>query len=229
MALSAEASVNGAPVAIVIGPEHGSVSEKQVSEAGKEANAKNYSQLLVIGLAIEPNARKLVEEGEAVMGIPATYVQATPDLLMGDLLKTMRSSQIFSVCGLPDIKVTAIKPTKQSDPKRWQVTLAGLDIFDPVTMQSEASSGENVPCWMLDQDYDGMVFHAAQVFFPRTQAWDALKRELKTDYDPSVWEHLAGTTSAPFSAPDSKLPFTVAVKVIDPRGNELLVTHDVRA
>jgi adenine-specific DNA-methyltransferase len=27
----------------------------------------------------------------------ATYVQATPDLMMGDLLKNMRSSQIFSV------------------------------------------------------------------------------------------------------------------------------------
>ena len=36
---------------------------------------------------------------------PATYVQATPDLMMGDLLKNMRSSEIFSVCGLPEIRI----------------------------------------------------------------------------------------------------------------------------
>ena len=40
---------------------------------------------------------------------PATYVQATPDLLMGDLLKNMRSSQIFSVCGLPEIEIRKVK------------------------------------------------------------------------------------------------------------------------
>jgi adenine-specific DNA-methyltransferase len=229
LALSAEAMVNGMPLAIVIGPEHGSVSEKQVSEAGKEANVKSYSQLLVIGLAIEPNARKLVEEGEAVMGIPSVYVQATPDLLMGDLLKTMRSSQIFSVCGLPDIDVIAVNQKEKSDAPKWQVALRGLDVFDPVTMKAEAHPGDDVPCWMLDQDYDSMVFHGTQVFFPRTQAWNALQRALKTDFDPSVWEHLSGTTSTPFSAPAGKDSFTIAVKVIDPRGNELLVTRDVRA
>jgi len=96
-------------------------------------------------------------------------------------------------------------------------------------MEAHESTGESVPCWMLDQDYDGMVFRASQVFFPRTQAWDALKRALKADFDSSVWEHLAGTTSTPFSAPNGKRMFTIAVKVIDPRGNELLVTHDVQA
>jgi adenine-specific DNA-methyltransferase len=227
LALSAEAMVQDKPVAIVIGPEHGSVGERQVSEAGRESYHKGYSQLLVIGLAIEPNARALVENGETVMGLPATYVQATPDLLMGDLLKTMRTSQIFSVCGLPDITVNPARPKSPDDAPRWQVTLDGLDVFDPVSMKAEARRGEDVPCWMLDQDYDGMVFRAAQVFFPRTHAWDALKHALKADFDPDVWDHLSGTSSAPFSAPAGKSGFTVAVKVIDPRGNELLVTREV--
>ena len=47
----------------------------------------SYLQLLVIGFAIEPNARALVDKIESRSGIPATYVQATPDLVMGDLLK----------------------------------------------------------------------------------------------------------------------------------------------
>jgi len=36
----------------------------------------------------------------------------------------------------------------------------------------------------------------------------------------SVWEYLAGTTSAPFEAGEHQ---QVAVKIIDDRGNELLV------
>jgi len=33
---------------------------------------------------------------------------------MGDLLKNMRSSQIFSVCGLPDVAVRRVKPAKSA-------------------------------------------------------------------------------------------------------------------
>ena len=95
----------GKPVALVFGPENGAISERLVQEAAKEAWLKSYTHLYVIGFAIQPNARQLIENCDAVVGIPATYIQATPDLLMGDLLKNMRSSQIFSVCGLPEIKV----------------------------------------------------------------------------------------------------------------------------
>jgi adenine-specific DNA-methyltransferase len=73
----------------------------------------------------------------------------------------------------------------------------------------------------LDTDYNGLCFHVCQAFFPRTGAWDNLKRALKAEYDESVWEHLSGTVSAPFEAGVHK---TIAVKVIDDRGNELLVT-----
>src|SRR5579875_730554 len=93
------------PVALVFGPENGAVSERLVQEAAREAALKNYTHLYVIGFAIQPNARQLIENCDAVAGIPATYIQATPDLMMGDLLKNMRSSQIFSVCGLPEIKI----------------------------------------------------------------------------------------------------------------------------
>src|SRR5579885_919935 len=93
------------PVALVFGPENGAVSERLVQEAAREAALKNYTHLYVIGFAIQPNARQLIENCDAVAGIPTTYIQATPDLMMGDLRKNMRSSQIFSVCGLPEIKI----------------------------------------------------------------------------------------------------------------------------
>jgi adenine-specific DNA-methyltransferase len=129
----------GKPVAIVFGPENGAVSETLVFQAAREANAKNYTHLYVIGFAIQPNARKLIEDCEAAIGIPATWVQATPDLLMGDLLKNMRSSQIFSVCGLPEIKLTKTKA--KGDEAQYQAELLGLDVFDPVTMKVDHRKG----------------------------------------------------------------------------------------
>lgn len=206
------------PVAFAFGPENGAVSEKLVYEAAREAHAKNYTHLYVIGFAIHPNARQLVEQCEHVMEIRATYVQMTPDVLMGDLLKNMRSSQIFSVCGLPEVELR-----KRADGK-YEVELLGLDVFDPATMESSHQKGDDVPAWLLDADYNGLCFHVSQAFFPRTSAWEGLKKALKADYEATVWDHLAGTVSAPFEPNGHG---EIAVKVIDDRGNELMVTRKV--
>jgi len=235
LSLSAEASVgegpNGKPraerpVALVFGPENSAIAERLIWEAAREAHAKNYAHLYAIGFAIQPTARQLVESCEAAIGIPATYVQATPDLMMGDLLKNMRSSQIFSVCGLPEVavrkaKAPAHETAKQRRSAHWcEVELLGLDVFDPATMQVEHRRGDDVPAWFLDTDYNGLSFHVCQAFFPRTAAWDSLKRALKGEYEDSVWQHLAGTVSVPFEAGQHG---QIAVKVIDDRGNELMV------
>ena len=256
-------SLSSRPVALVFGPENGAIAERLVHEAAREAQAKSYTHLYVIGFAIQPNARQLIDNCEAVMDIPATYIQATPDLLMGDLLKNMRSSQIFSVCGLPEIKVQAVEPGLSpalagpkagpgsigavspalgsaalkggatgasaalkggatTSPTKYQVELLGLDVFDPVTMEPDHRKGNDVPAWFLDTDYNGLCSHVSQAFFPRTSAWENLKKALKGDYEESVWDHLAGTTSAPFAAGEHR---QIAVKVIDDRGNELMVVE----
>jgi len=226
LSLSAEALVENGdekPVAFVFGPENGAISEKLVFEAAREAYAKSYTHLYVIGFAIQPNARTLVDNCAEVVGIPATYVQATPDLMMGDLLKHMRSSQIFSVCGLPEIKIHR-KESKEGPPQ-YQVELVGLDVFDPMTMEVDHEPGGEVPAWFLDTNYNELSFHVSQAFFPRTSAWDNLKRALKGVYEDSVWEHLASNKSEPFEAGDHR---QIAVKVIDDRGNELLVIEKLR-
>ena len=200
------------PVAIVFGSENGSVSEKLVFEAAREAYAKSYTHLYVMGFSISPDAREMVERSHEIAGVPATWVQVTMDVTMGDLLKNMRSSQIFSVCGLPDVKLRKLKDGQ------YQVELLGLDVFDPATRKPVHMEGNDVPAWFLDTDYNGMCFHVCQAFFPRTSAWDSIKSELRGEYDDAIWEHLAGATSAPFEAGEHK---TIAVKVIDDRGNEL--------
>ena len=202
------------PVALVFGPENGAISEKLVFSAGKEANAKHYTYLYLIGFAIQPDARMLVEKAESLLGIAATYIQATADLMMGDLLKTTQASQVFSVCGLPDVEV------RERNDGKWEVELHGLDTFDPVTNEVKKLAAQDVPVWLLDVAWDEQVFHVSQAFFPRTGAWDNLKRALKADYAESLWEHLAGTVSAPFEGSRGE---KLAVKVIDDRGNELQV------
>jgi len=205
------------PVAILFGPDNGAISERMVREAWDEAGLKRYSRLFVIGFGIDPKAREFIDNA-AKIGIPAFYLQATMDLQMGDLLKNMRSSHVFSVCGLPDIAVRKATPGPDKSP-RWQVELLGLETFDPVTMDADSVAGKEVPAWFLDTDYNGMVFRVHQAFFPRTGAWEKLKKSLKVEFEDGVWDHLAGTTSAPFDPGDHH---RIAVKVIDPRGNELI-------
>jgi adenine-specific DNA-methyltransferase len=228
LSLSAEAVVtNGAEkaVAFVFGPENGAVSEKLVYEAAREARAKSYTHLYVIGFAIQPNARELIEKCEDVVNIPATYVQATPDLMMSDLLKNTRSSQVFSVCGMPEVELRRTQPAGKHEPTTFEVELLGMDVFDPITLEVNHHTGGDVPAWFLDTDYNGLCFHTSQAFFPRTGAWDHLKKALAGDYEETVWDHLAGTVSAPFEIGENG---QIAVKVIDDRGNELLIVKSVK-
>jgi adenine-specific DNA-methyltransferase len=227
LSLSAEATVaNGAdkPVAFVFGPENGAVSEKLVYEAAREARAKNYTHLFVVGFAIQPNARQLIEKCDSVVNIPATYVQATTDLMMSDLLKNTRSSQVFSVCGMPEAELRRVKSADKGSTAKYEVELLGMDVFDPTTLEVHHRKGEDVPAWFLDADYNGLCFHVSQAFFPRTGAWDSLKKALRDDYEETVWDHLAGTVSAPFEIGENG---QVAVKVIDDRGNELLIVKSI--
>jgi len=132
-------------IAIVFGPENGAVSEKLVFEAAREAHAKGYAYLYVIGFAIQPNARLLIDKAEEAMGISAAYMEATRDLTMGDLLKTMRSSQIFSVCGMPDVTLRKLKSDRKDATARYEVELLALDTVDPATMETHELKGDDVP------------------------------------------------------------------------------------
>ncbi|AIA54537.1 DNA methyltransferase [Acidithiobacillus caldus] len=221
--LHAEAKDGDKRVAIVFGPADGAISVSLVFESAREGYFLKYDRLYFFGFAIEPGARSMIED-EKKLRIPAAYVTVTPDVAMSDLLKTTRASEIFSITGLPDVTVRRSKKRGPEGQVLHEVELKGLDLFDPQSMDTESVGGENVPCWMLDTDYDGLSFYATQVFFPKTSAWDNLQRSLRATFDDSVWSHLAGTVSEPFALGDRK---RVAVKVIDERGNELMRVLDV--
>lgn len=200
--------------AIVFGPEDGAIGSEYVFNAQTEALRQGYSQLFLFGFAIDANARGML----AKLKLPTIYIAVTPDVVMSDLLKTSRSSEIFSITGLPDVRLEEAGKNKDGTPLH-RVVIKGLDIFRPDTMETDEVKAENLPCWMLDTNYNGMAFFASQVFFPKTSAWDNLQKSLKGQFAENVWEHLAGTVSEPFTLGDKR---RIAVKVIDERGNELM-------
>lgn len=201
-------------IAIVFGPEDGAIGSEYVFNAQTEALRQGYSQLFLFGFAIDANARGML----AKLKLPTIYIAVTPDVVMSDLLKTSRSSEIFSITGLPDVRLEEAGKNKDGTPLH-RVVIKGLDIFRPDTMETDEVKAENLPCWMLDTNYNGMAFFASQVFFPKTSAWDNLQKSLKGQFAENVWEHLAGTVSEPFTLGDKR---RIAVKVIDERGNELM-------
>ncbi|KXV28835.1 DNA methylase, partial [Gluconobacter japonicus] len=201
-------------IAIVFGPEDGAIGSEYVFNAQTEALRQGYSQLFLFGFAIDANARGML----AKLKLPTVYIAVTPDVVMSDLLKTSRSSEIFSITGLPDVRLEAAGKNKDGTPLH-RVVIKGLDIFRPDTMETDEVKAENLPCWMLDTNYNGMAFFASQVFFPKTSAWDNLQKSLRGQFAENVWEHLAGTVSEPFTLGDKR---RIAVKVIDERGNELM-------
>jgi adenine-specific DNA-methyltransferase len=211
----AEANQNGDTmrVAISFGPKHGPLVAHQVLEAIPVAKANGYNILIFAGFAFDPEAQSLIQK-VPVKGLQVQFANISPDVLVGDLLKTTRASQIFSVFGQPDIKVE-----KQTD-NMYIVKLLGVDIYDPLTGEVQSTSGENVAAWFLDTDYDGRTFHICQAFFPGDpNAWEKLQRALKAYIDPKIFEKMRGTISLPFKIGEHT---RVAVKVIDFRGNEVI-------
>ena len=125
---------------------------------------------------------------------------------------------------MPEVAIRKVDAAEKSGPQRYEVELLGLDTFDPTTFETQHMRGDDVPAWFLDTAWNGLSFHVSQAFFPRTSAWDNLKKALKTEFEESVWDHLSGTTSAPFTKGEFE---EIAVKVIDDRGNELLATRSL--
>ncbi len=100
-----------------------------------------------------------------------------------------------------------------------------MDIYDPLTGEVYSDNGDRIAAWFIDTDYDKRAFCISQAFFPDSSAWDKLKRALKASIDEDKFELLTSTRSLPFKLGKEK---RIAVKVIDHRGNEVMVVREVK-
>jgi adenine-specific DNA-methyltransferase len=100
--------------------------------------------------------------------------------------------------------------------------MEGVDVYDPVTNNVLDTGAAKVAAWFVDSDYDGRTFCITQAFFPDRSAWDKLSKALDGVVDPQRFALFSGTVSLSFVAGKHKC---AAVKVIDPRGNEVMCVH----
>jgi len=213
----AEAPQNGGRqlVAFSFGPRYGPVTLGQVEDAVAEARKAGYGLLVFAGFGFEPEATTFLEKHPGYGALALAFANVCPDVLVGDLLKTTRGSQLFTVFGQPDV---AVKPSRGD---AWVAELKGVDIYDPNTGEVHAAPGRDVAAWFLDHDYDGRTFCICQAFFPGggDNPWDKLARALRGVVDEEAFARMRGTKSAPFAAGEHR---RAAVKVIDFRGNEVI-------
>jgi adenine-specific DNA-methyltransferase len=146
-------------VAVSIGPEHGTVGPTQVKEAAKEAVlGVGYDVLVVCGFAFDPHVS---EEAKRYGKLQALTARMNPDLGMGDeLLKKTGAGNLFMVFGEPDVDIAPVDADGN-----LQVTLRGVDVYDPTTGQVRSSSTGDIACWFIDTSYDGESFFVRHAYF----------------------------------------------------------------
>ena len=204
-------------VAVSFGPQYGAVAANQVEDAIRTANVRGYDALVFAGFAFDGAAQAAID-ADAHPKVRVHMAHVSPDVSMGDLLKSAKDSQLFTVSGAPRASVSRL------DNGEFAVEMEGVDIYDPVNNDIRSENAKGVAAWFLDGDYDGRTFCASQAFFPNSDAWKALSRALKGVVDAEAFAAFSGTKSLPFPAGANG---RAAIKVIDPRGNEVMRTFDL--
>lgn len=199
-------------VAVSVGPQHGPVTGWQVENVIRTAYKHGFDDVVFAGFSFDAEAQAAIED-DANPQVKLHLAHISPDVLMGDLLKSTGSGQVFTVMGSP--RITLLTEADES----FRIRMEGIDVYDPVGNVLIDTGASKVAAWFIDSDYDGRTFCITQAFFPDRDAWKKLEKALKGVIDPDKFEAFSGTLSLPFPMGEHK---KVAVKVIDPRGNEVM-------
>lgn len=215
-------------VGVVFGPQYGPVTAKMVEELIKPAG-RLYDHLVVAAFNFTAEAQAILNEGGGAPHpkLKIHFAHIRPDINpgMNGLLKESVSpggGQLFTVFGQPRVRVDSRKGDEGTE---YAVTMEGVDVYNPVDNSINSTGASKVAAWFLDGDYDGRTFCVTQAFFPDKSAWEKLQKALNGKdgpIDAERFEAFSSTTSLPFPAGKHKC---AAVKVIDPRGNEVMSVH----
>jgi adenine-specific DNA-methyltransferase len=209
-----------AKVCVAFGPQYGPVTAVLVEQLIRQANRKGYDDLVIAGFNFDGPAQAVIEEAQHPdLRIHMAHVRPDVNPGMDGLLKEQPRSQLFTVFGQPRTRLNG-----PNDEGEYSVVMEGVDIYNPVDNSIVPTNASKVAAWFVDGDYDGRTFCITQAFFPDKDAWKKLSKALKGVVDEDAFQALSGTESLPFPLGNNK---TVAVKVIDPRGNEVMRVHRV--
>ncbi len=207
-----------AGVCVVFGPQYGPVTAVQVEQALRAASRRGYDDLVIAGFNFDGPAQAVIEEAHNPnVRVHMAHIRPDVNPAMNGLLKERPGAQLFTVFGQPRTRLEG-----PGEDGWYTVVMEGVDIYNPIENTVTPTKADKVAAWFIDSDYDGRTFCITQAFFPDRKAWGKLAKALKTVVDEGQFEALSGTISLPFPA---GLNRTVAVKVIDPRGNEVMRLH----
>ncbi|HLG95184.1 MAG TPA: site-specific DNA-methyltransferase [Bryobacteraceae bacterium] len=205
-----------ATVGVVFGPQYGPITAKMIEEVIKPAS-RRYDDLVFAGFSFDGPAQAVIDEGHPRLRMHLAHIRPDVNPGMNGLLKEQPGSQLFTVFGRPR---TALDGPDSDG--MYRLKMEGVDIYDPVTNAIVDTGAAKVAAWFVDGDYDGRTFCITQAFFPDRSAWEKLSKALDGVVDPDRFEAFSGTVSLPFPAGKHRC---AAVKVIDPRGNEVMRVH----
>ena len=201
---------------IFIGPEFGTVSREDLTAAAREAAETGFDLLIACAFSYDARATEMNSLGKVTI----LKARMNADLHMSTNLKATDKGNLFVVFGEPDVHL------EDAGDGMFRVRLLGVDVYKPSTASVESSGAEDIPCWLLDTDYNEESFFVRHAYFPSTSndPYKSLKTTLKAEINQEAWESLRKTVSRPFPRPESG---RIAVKVINHLGDEVMKVMSV--
>lgn len=188
--------------AIFIGPEFGSVTRQDLAAAAREAGEAGFELLISCAFNYDAASSDLSSLGK----VRILKARMNADLHMSADLKNTGKGNLFVIFGEPDIAI------EDAPDNQIQVTVKGVDVFDPATGEVRSDDPDTIACWFIDTDYNEESFFVRHAYFLGAgDPYKSLKTTLKAEIDQEAWESLHSATSRPFDRPQSG---RIAVKVI---------------
>lgn len=201
--------------AIFIGPEFGSVTRQDLAAAAREAGEAGFELLISCAFNYDAASSDLSSLGT----VRILKARMNADLHMSADLKNTGKGNLFVIFGEPDIVI------EDAPDNQIQVTVKGVDVFDPATGEVRSDDPDTIACWFIDTDYNEESFFVRHAYFLGAgDPYKSLKTTLKAEIDREAWESLHSATSRPFDRPKSG---RIAVKVINHLGDEVMKVYRV--
>jgi len=106
-----------------------------------------------------------------------------------------------------------------------QVTIFGVDVFDPAKGEVRSDEPDKIACWFIDTDYNEESFFVRHAYFlGANDPYKSLQTSLKAEIDREAWDSLHSAVSRPFDKPKSG---RIAIKVINHLGDEVMKVYRV--
>jgi adenine-specific DNA-methyltransferase len=156
------------------------------------------------------------DPGRAAGAAGESETGATAGTGRGDRPDAVRTQTIAAIEALNPADFPLVLTTEHKS----QVTVHGVDVFDPSTGEVRSDGAEGIACWFIDTDYNGESFFVRHAYFlGANDPYSALKTTLKAEINEEAWATLHSDTSRPFAKPESG---KIAVKVINHLGDEVM-------